>query len=481
MKPHKLVITLAALLLSVGEAWADNTPNYTTEAREIHVKLDSAGHKIKVNFTLYLGDPIISGQHKRVITPMLSSADGKHEALLPSVIVKGRTRAIKDRTDGIDKDETASAFQVLTGDKEANRQIDYKGSVTYEPWMENAELCLREEATGCACAGLNRAEQVVSREALYRPRLILGEPLPCPKEFNPRKEERDAFLIYPVGKTTLYADRYGNQAELRKIDEAIKYVRRNPAYRIQRVYISGYASPEGSWKLNVALAKGRAEALRRYVKQHYRLADSLLVVTPGAENWEGLVKTLQESELPYKGEMLAAIRRVKDPDRREQALREIGGGQPYQTLLTTIYPSLRKNNFSIVYISRERTLAEADSLAKTDPKELNVYEFYTLADSLYADNQQERERLLLTAADAYPHHSLANVNAARLCLAKGMAEKAQTYLDRTDNTPDSWNDRACMLWMQGKPEEATLWWRKAAAEGDQRAKANLAEVAKRYE
>ena len=456
-----LMASLFTALLATGTASAGDPPFYSTTARDTHIRLDSTGRTVKVNFTLDLGERIVGKQHKRIVTPAITATDGSREVLLAPVVATGRNRAIKERTEGNAGAEAGNAYRTFTGNDDACRLTDYEAEVAYEPWMDNAAFCLRESVTGCACDGILSAEQVVKTPILYRPQIRLSALRPCPKDFTPRHEERDAFLIYPVNQTRLYPDSYGNRAELQKIDSALTYVSRNPAYRISRIYISGYASPEGSWEHNVELAEGRAEALKAYVKQRYNLPDSLLEVTPGAENWEGLRDVLRHYELPYKDEVLAAIDSIAEPDERDQALKRIGGGLPYRTLLSAVYPSLRKNNFNIAYISRERTVKEADKLAFAQPEELNVYEFYSVADSLYAGDRDTYSRLLLIAADTYPRHTVAN---------------AATYLDRAGNDPATLNNRGCLYWQQGRRTEAADWWKKAAALGNEEARHNLNEL-----
>ena len=249
---------------------------------------------------------------------------------------------------------------------------------------------------------------------------------------------------------------------------------------IRRIYISGYASPEGSLKHNRRLAEGRAEALRQYVTRQYDVADTLLEVTAGEENWHDLLEAVRRMELPYKNELLDIIAATDvDPDQREARLRAVGGGQPYSILLRTVYPGLRKNTFRIQYISRERTPEEARRLSEETPGELNAYEFYTVARTYHADEPQAYGNLLLRAADTYPDNTTANLNAARVCLLRGDTERAARYLQHTADEPAAWNNRGLLLWQQGNQREALYWFRKAADAGNTQAQENLKEIEKR--
>lgn len=469
MKPLCLIALFCCLTLPLS---ADNLPDYRATVSNERLKV--RGTQVEISFTLDLGERVVQTQHRRVITPVIATADGSHTLLLQPVVVNGHNRAIKEQRAG----RSAAAaygdpYVVLTGNKAANRTVDYRVTAPYDPWMDNARFTLREEVTGCACGDLLRADQIVKEQAIYMPLPVLTARQTCPVEYTPRSEERDAFLIYPVNRIELYPDRYSNRTELQKIDSALEFVRHNPDYEIQRIEVTGYASPEGTLRHNVYLAEGRAQSLKRYITDRYTLPDTLLTVTPGAENWDGLVAALRDYELPYKADILRLIDEVPDLDRREELISQVGGGVPYQILLHAIYPSLRKNTFRIAYISRERTPEKARQLAFTSPAELNVHEFYTIADTYYAADPDTCRILQRLAADTYPQHRVANLNAAVACLESGDLSAAELYIDRAGNTPEVWTLRACLLWMQGDRQQAERWWRRAAEAGDETARQNL--------
>lgn len=461
---------LAATPLQAGEAKEH-------EAAITDVQTRVRKNELHVSFTLQLGEAPVKTQHKRILTPVIRTADGRQRVSLPPVVLKGRNRAIAERKNH--RNEDSNAYRVLTGKQCKNSRVDYQAETPYQPWMEQAVVTLEEQVTGCAECGVLTQEQPMQSYAVYAPRLVQSPQAQCPREFVQRTEQCDAYLIYPVNETRLYPDRYGNRAELAKIDSAITFVQNNPDYEITGIAMAGYASPEGNYDHNVYLAQARAKTLYEYMKVRYNLSDTLMTVATGNENWDGLVEALAHYELPYKEEILRTIGQVDDPDLRDEALKRIGGGMPYQTLLHAIYPTLRKNTCTIAYTSRERSIDVAHRLVFSQPSELNPYEFYNVADSCYKDDPQTYRRILKIAADTYPQHSVANLNAAQACLDEGDLENAARYLEHTDQSPATWNTRACLLWKQGKLEEALVWWRKAAAKGDTQAEHNLAEAGKR--
>lgn len=464
-------------LLAAAVLRAEQEPDYTFRISADSIR--TAGGRVSISFTLDLGERIVYSQHKRILTPVICTADRSRQLDLPAVVVNGHNRAIKEQRVAQAALQPADVYLTLTGNRPSNRMVSYQARVDYQPWMEQAVLTLRQDVLGCACGGLLEQEQEVKGQLLYAPQLSISPEMECPKDFVQRKIEKDAFLIYPVNQTRLYPDRYGNRAELLKIDSAMNYVQQNPDYEIRRIEITGFASPEGSYEHNVKLAEGRAGALKDYILKRYAADPALMDVRPGAENWEGLAEVIAAGQMPYKEEMLDIIGTVADPDSREAAIRRLDGGRTYQALLTTVYPGLRKNTFTISYISRERTPEAARDLALSRPQELNAYEFYTVAHRFCADDPEAYRRLLLTAADTYPDNAVACNNAAAICLRDGDYELAERYLSQTANEPFTWNNRGYLLWMKGEREEAAVWWRKAAEQGDPTARHNLEELEKR--
>lgn len=435
------------------------------------------GGQIALKFTIDLGEQPVESQHRRTITPIIRTGDNSRSVELAPVVISGRTRALKDRRSDRLYVPTCKPYVALEGNK--TRMVEYEASIDRQPWMDNARLILRDEVVGCDCGGLLDTEQTLTDHLLYTPRLVWSDEMDCPREYDIRTKSCDAFLIYPVDKTMLLPDRYGNRRELNKIDSVLTAVENDPAYAINRIDIAGYASPEGTLSHNMWLAEGRARTLKSYVVKRYSFADSLLTVTPKGENWDGLVNILSRMEIAHKGSIMDAIRQEADLDKREEAIKAIGDGSPYRILLTTVYPMLRKNTFRVEYHSRERTPEMARKMIETHPEELNVYEFYTVADTFYANDKSQRDRTLMIAADSHPDHSIANFNAAIIALQQNDTAKAERYLQHTMNEPFTWNTRACLLWMQGKEEEAVVWWKKAAEVNDPKAAMNLEEIRKR--
>lgn len=82
-------------------------------------------------------------------------------------------------------------------------------------------------------------------------------------------------IFFPVGKTTLDARA---RAELNEVVEFLK------TYPTARVSISGYASPEGSRKVNERLSRGRLQAVMLYLDKEGVSPDNFVAAHTGVDD-----------------------------------------------------------------------------------------------------------------------------------------------------------------------------------------------------
>ena len=151
------------------------------------------------------------------------------------------------------------------------------------------------------------------------------------------------FLIsYPINDTELHEDYLDNKSALRTIR---KHFINSP--KIDSIVIYSYASPEGPYWLNKRLAKDRGERARRYLLEQmasYRnFPESLIIVKPTAENWEGLLDMIGQY-YPYsdKQEVLDMLtRKDMSNNKKKELLKKINEGRPWRYIRSEILPNLR--------------------------------------------------------------------------------------------------------------------------------------------
>jgi hypothetical protein len=149
-------------------------------------------------------------------------------------------------------------------------------------------------------------------------------------------------IYYPINDTELHEDYLDNPSALKSIKK--QFV---TSPRIDSIIIYSYASPEGPFKLNTRLARERGERARRYLLETMAsvrdFPDSLIIIKPTAENWEGLLDMVN-SHYPYadKQDVINLLTREDiSNDRKKVLLKKLNGGRPWRYIRSNILPNLR--------------------------------------------------------------------------------------------------------------------------------------------
>ena len=149
-------------------------------------------------------------------------------------------------------------------------------------------------------------------------------------------------ISYPINDTELHEDYLDNAASLRIIKE---YFDKSP--RIDSIIIYSYASPDGPYNFNRKLAEERGKRARSYLLQIMPedriFPDSLIIIKPTAENWEGLYESVAgDQQIENKEEILEIISRKDISDNtKKQKLKRLNGGASWKYISTYILPRLR--------------------------------------------------------------------------------------------------------------------------------------------
>ncbi|MCM1302217.1 MAG: hypothetical protein NC250_09555 [Alistipes senegalensis] len=137
-----------------------------------------------------------------------------------------------------------------------------------------------------------------------------------------------------------------NKNQLRKISDLMQRIIEQEEFHVDTITLTAASSPEGSYAMNERLAKGRAEALKRYLAKRYgRHVDTLLTIRWIAEDWEELTRLIAADDTIAEQEaILDLLRSEGNPDRREAKLRRRFPNQ-YRCIREKLYPQLRSVNF----------------------------------------------------------------------------------------------------------------------------------------
>ena len=158
-------------------------------------------------------------------------------------------------------------------------------------------------------------------------------------------EDRN-YIQFFVGDTRVVDTLGDNRQQLDKITGLIRQIVEQQEFWVDTITLTAASSPEGAYAFNDRLSQGRAQALKRYLVRRYgRSIDTMLTVRWVAEDWQELTNRIRtDREVVSRDAILELIVAEKNPDRREQAIRQ-RFPKEYAYIRSVIYPQLRAVNF----------------------------------------------------------------------------------------------------------------------------------------
>lgn len=423
-----LKLTILLIAICIGNVKGQNVAQLSVS----DITIERKDSLINLDFTVTPKEMEIKSISQLAITPEIVSADSLHSVSLPPVVVAGRNRwLIWKRT----SEEKRPATLLRAGKTNPYR---YHATVAYEDWMEHSTVNFREDVTGCnSCPQINEVIPVAILD--YEPVKEIPYDIasnyvqPKASAAKVRQIEGQAYVDFPVNKIEIFPKYRSNSKELAKILASIDTVKNDPDCTVSALALKGYASPEGSYANNTRLAKGRTQTLRDYVMSFYDFPASIVTTSYEPEDWNGLRKWVEASEIDNKSGILAIIDSDLAPDAKDLKIKQTYPTQ-YAYLLQEVYPGLRHSDYKIEYVIRTFTNPdEIRELVKTAPQKLSLEEFFTAANACDPQSEEYYE-IFETAVRMYPTDETANINAANSAIARGDYKKAAQYLDRAGNS-----------------------------------------------
>lgn len=329
------------------------------------------GSEIKENnnsvfVTLTIVADKLKSNERLTLTPVLYSGD-KSQTLTP-IIIAGRNRQIADkRNAGLQARKTAR-----------NQHITYSISHPYEHWMSDISLRIDRKIESCCTERLLPPQAVIKEKPirydviLPKIELIQDELSTLKKldaetsflapmaEYNIMKENFDvmrteeALIVrFKQGGSVIDSSFKDNAKSLDQLCEVLNVIAKCPAASIGKIVLAGAASPEGPMKLNDHLAKKRAEGLQDFLNSKITLDISQIESVNIGEDWTGLRKIIEQSDMRYKKEVLDIINNVPVMKGREKQLMDLKWGRPYNYMLEHFFSELRSAGYvRVFYVSK---------------------------------------------------------------------------------------------------------------------------------
>ncbi len=468
MKRFILIMALTTGLASASQAQG------TVDGVSIDgVKLEHSGQYMSVDMTLGLSGLEVDGNRAVLLTPRL--VNGADSLELPSVGIYGRRRYYFYVRNGESMLTGKDEMSYKASDKPES--IVYNKVLPYQEWMNGAELTLHRSDYGCCNTLLAEQTGILgdfTEAVAFFPELVYVRP--AAEKVKSRSLEGSAFIDFPVNQTVIYPEYRRNTVELGKIRSTIDSVRNDRDVTITQVWLKGFASPESPYDHNRELAIGRTEALKKYIRQLYHFNDNVIATDYEPEDWAGLRRYVEQSNIDHRQEILALIDGDREPDAKEWKIKSTYP-EEYRFLLQNCYPSLRHTDYRIAYTIRGYSdVDEIERIMHTRPQNLSLNEFNLVAQK-YEPGSDEFTEVYETAVRMYPTDETANLNAANAAMRRGDNALAERYLAKAGNSPEAVYARGALAIRNEDYDTAHRYLEQAKRLGVAQAKTTLEQLA----
>ena len=399
--------------------------------------LTEDGERVVVSFEVETDVKSIPANRKEIIMPFIYNA--KDTLWLETLEVYGKGRFKRERQENHlagDKDWQLSENQVIKGDV-----YHYISSVPLKRWMKSTNLGIKRQMVGCNCEEELADQTLAEGVALFEEPLLPARRIPAAftladatREWDFGKDELE--IIFKVSKIEIDSTVFNNEVTFGKILSAIDKIFANPKYKVDKIEIAGYASPEGRRSFNNWLAENRAKALINYIienRPQYNLTEDSFRLRNGEENWPGLRRHVLASNIAERDQIVEIIDMDLPDEDKKSRIKAMDKGKVWKKMLDEVYPHLRCARYLAVFY--DSTQDEA-------------------VDMINLANQMIREG---NYAGAY--------------------ETVEPYSDDLR----AYNTIGTALMMQGKFEEALPWLQKAVESNTASAQNNIELINKELE
>lgn len=471
----RTIFILATLLGMTGmsEAVAQTTTSIIPGVSVENFNMNRNGKYLTVTMDIDLSELDVNSNRAVLLTPRL--VNGTDSLDLPSVGIYGHRRYYYYIRNGIStiSGETEKSFKASNKPE----QLEYDNHIPYENWMDGATLKFHRSDWGCCQEILAEYEGLLGRhrEAFF-PELVFVQPKA--EVMKSRSLSGSAYIDFPVDQTVIYPDYRRNTVELGKIQATIDSVRNDKDITITSVWLKGFASPESPYKHNTDLAIGRTAALKKHIGQLYHFADSIIQTDYEPEDWAGLRRFVEQSNIDHRTEILAMIDSDMKPDAKEAKIKRTYPNE-YRFMLQNFYPALRHTDYRIDY--NIRTFSEADEIRRImaeQPQKLSLNEFYLVAGK-YEPGTDEFTDVFETAVRMFPNDEIANLNAANAAIRRDDFAMARRYLAKAGDSTEAVYARGALAVREKDYATARRYLSKAKEMGLEKAALTLKELDER--
>lgn len=466
------LFTCLILLASIVTARAESiVENITVD----NFNIEREGNYLSLSVNINLRNLDVKSNQCVMIEPRI--VNGNDSLTLQPIAVYGRLRYYyyqRNYNGAMPGAENAISF--ISKDKPDS--VAYHVMVPYSEWMDGADVAIERIDRGCCHKVILDNYGIIGNyhDEFFPTLQYIRPAVTREKRFELKGS---SYIDFPVNSTEIYPDYRRNPVELDSIRRTIDVVRNNVDATIDTIWLKGFASPESPYSHNTDLAIGRTESLHQYIKHLYNFDNSVVFITDyEPEDWDGLRRFVDESNLEHRAEILALIDSNMEPDAKELRIKRMYPAD-YLIMLQTYYPALRHTDYKVSYVIRSYTSPEEIlEVMHTRPQNLDMNEFYIAAEE-YAPGSDEFTEVYETAVRMYPDDPVANLNAANAALRRGDIKGAERYISKAGDSPETLYGLGAIAIRKREYDKARAYLRQAVNAGFEPARETLDELNRR--
>ena len=309
-----------------------------------------------------------------------------------------------------------------------------KTNFAYAPEMQQSDMYLIFDAKvgkkTVKVPEVKVATGIIATSELYKRTLTSANPALAEDAFQRISEQKQqANIKFLIGQAQLRKSELQNNSVQEFVRLINKIVADQEGMALDNIEVSAYASPDGGYALNEKLANKRQDVTNDYLKKEMKKAkmDAPVDTKYTAEDWEGFQELVAASDIQDKDVILRVLSMYKDPEEREQQIKNISAA--FRELTDGILPQLRRSRLTINYLLIGRDDEQILAQMKSDATQLSIEEILYGA-TLYDDDLASTEAAYKKAVELYKNDPRAYNNLARLAYAKGNYSEAKQWLDK---------------------------------------------------
>lgn len=336
-----------------------------------------------------------------------------------------------------------------------------RSTVPYNDDMQKSELWMTFKAykgkKEIQIPAVKVADGVIATSELYKKTLLSDGGCQAVDSFQRVKaQKQEANIKFLVNQANLRKSELKNNSVTEFVEMLKKINADREGFNLSNVEVQAYASPEGGFKFNDKLAGKRQNVSEKYVKDQLKKTkmNANIDAHYTAQDWDGFQRLVQASNLQDKDVILRVLSMYKDPEEREQQIRNMSAA--FRELADGILPELRRSRLIINYETIGRSDDQIQEQYNADAAKLSADELLYFASQ--QDTQADQEKVYKKTAELYDKDYRAYNNLATIALSKGDKAAAASYLAKAlaldANSAESNANKGLMSLAAGNMAEA---------------------------